>query len=100
MGLWGEGSGRKDLIGHFLETSAPAVIPDGLKQEPEPGPGAAQPVLDGDKGGGPRGREQKEEQGEGREGSVVFQESQRRIGWASRVTCPEYMPVVSRWGPF
>ena len=48
MGLWGEGSGRKDLIGHFLETSDPAVIPDGLKQEPEPGPGAAQPVLDGE----------------------------------------------------
>lgn len=80
MGLWGEGSGWKDLIGHFLETSALAVIPDGLIQEPEPGPSAAQPVLDGDKGGGPRGREEKEDKGEGREGSVVFQESQRQIG--------------------
>ena len=65
MGLWREGSGRKDLTGRFLEASALAVIPDGLIQEPEPRPSAAQPVLDGDKVGGPRGREEKEERGEG-----------------------------------
>lgn len=38
-----------------------------------------QPVLEGDEGGDPEGREEEREKGKGREGNVFFQELQNQL---------------------
>ena len=50
-------------VGHFLESSTLAVIADGLIRSQKLRPSPAQPVLEGDKGGGPEGREEDREKG-------------------------------------